>query len=76
MVRDITLGQYWPGHSLIHRLDARAKILLLLSMIVFLFVADNFFNLFINLFCFSPYNMNYTFVKLHVSYFEKKFFIF
>ena len=45
MVRDITLGQYWPGHSLIHRLDARAKILLLLSMIVFLFVADNFYSL-------------------------------
>lgn len=42
MVRDITLGQYMPGKSMIHRLDARAKILLLIAYIVFIFVAKNY----------------------------------
>ena len=28
MLRDITIGQYFPGHSVIHRLDSRMKILL------------------------------------------------
>ena len=42
MVKDITLGQYLPGRSLIHRLDARTKILLLIAYIAFLFVADNY----------------------------------
>lgn len=45
MVRDITLGQFIPGHSLIHRLDARAKLLMLLAMIVFIFVAGNYVSL-------------------------------
>ena len=42
MVRDITLGQYMPGMSKIHRLDARAKILFLIAYIVFIFVAKNY----------------------------------
>ena len=42
MVRDITLGQYMPGKSAIHRLDARSKILLLIAYIVFIFVAKNY----------------------------------
>lgn len=42
MVRDITLGQYFPGNSLIHRLDPRMKISLTLAFIVFIFVATNF----------------------------------
>ena len=42
MVRDITLGQYIPGRSLIHRLDPRVKITLTIAFIVFLFVASNF----------------------------------
>ncbi len=42
MVRDITLGQFMPGRSLIHRLDARSKILMLLVIIVFIFVANNY----------------------------------
>jgi len=42
MVRDITLGQYMPGASKIHRLDARAKILMLIAYIVFIFVAKNY----------------------------------
>ena len=39
MLKDITLGQYFPGNSVIHRLDPRTKLLALLVFIVLLFVA-------------------------------------
>jgi len=42
MLRDITLGQYYPGESFIHRLDARVKILGALLYIVALFFVDSF----------------------------------
>lgn len=42
MVRDITLGQYFPGKSFIHRLDPRVKIILTFVYIVFIFIANNF----------------------------------
>ncbi|MCI1956209.1 MAG: energy-coupling factor transporter transmembrane protein EcfT [Oscillospiraceae bacterium] len=42
MIRDITLGQYIPGRSLIHRMDPRVKIALTFVFIVFLFIASNF----------------------------------
>lgn len=42
MIRDITLGQYYPGDSLIHRLDSRVKIIATLLFIVELFIVDNF----------------------------------
>lgn len=42
MIRDITLGQYFPGNSVIHRLDARTKIIATLLYIVELFVVNNF----------------------------------
>ena len=29
MLKDVTLGQFFPGKSLIHRLDPRTKILVL-----------------------------------------------
>ena len=45
MVRDVTLGQFLPGNSLMHRLDPRVKFLLVLSVIVFIFVAGNFVGL-------------------------------
>ncbi len=38
---DITLGQYFPGRSFFHKLDARTKLLWLILMIVLIFVADN-----------------------------------
>ena len=40
MLKDITLGQYFPGNSFIHRLDPRTKILTLIVYIVALFLAD------------------------------------
>ena len=39
MLKDITLGQYFPGNSIIHRLDPRAKIVGVLIYIVALFFA-------------------------------------
>ena len=38
MLKDITLGQFFPGNSFVHRLDARSKLLLLLLYIVSLFL--------------------------------------
>lgn len=34
-----TFGSYWPGESVIHRLDARAKMLLCLALVVIIFCA-------------------------------------
>ena len=41
MIKDITIGQYFPGKSPVHRLDPRTKIILSLVYIVVLFVANN-----------------------------------
>ena len=41
MLRDITIGQYFPGKSVIHNLDPRVKIILTLTYIILLFVAQN-----------------------------------
>ena len=43
MIRDITLGQYYPGGSAVHRLDARTKIIATLLYIIELFVVNNFY---------------------------------
>ena len=40
MLKDITLGQYFPGKSVVHRLDPRTKLVLLVVYIVALFVAS------------------------------------
>lgn len=39
MLKDITLGQYFPGNSVVHRTDPRAKLVLVMVMIVALFFA-------------------------------------
>jgi energy-coupling factor transport system permease protein len=39
MLKDITLGQYFPGNTPIHRMDPRMKILLTMGYIVMLFAA-------------------------------------
>ena len=40
MLKDITLGQYFPGNSPIHRLDPRTKLVMLIVYIVALFSAS------------------------------------
>lgn len=42
MIRDITIGQYYPVRSLVHSLDARVKILAVLVYIITLFLVDSF----------------------------------
>lgn len=41
MLTDITLGQYYPGNSFLHRMDPRAKILCTMIFIVAIFLANS-----------------------------------
>lgn len=41
MLREITIGQHFPGESLVHRMDPRLKILLTIAYVVMLFVGTN-----------------------------------
>ena len=45
MMNDITIGQYFPGNSLLHKTDARMKIVLLLFMMISVFVCKNYVSL-------------------------------
>ena len=42
MLKDITLGQYFPGDTLAHRLDPRTKLLVTVLYVVALFTAKSF----------------------------------
>lgn len=42
MIKDITIGQYFPGHSLVHKLDPRLKLVLTFVYILFIFFCKNF----------------------------------
>lgn len=44
MLTDITLGQYYPGDSYLHRMDPRAKILCTMIFIIAIFLANNLFS--------------------------------
>lgn len=51
MIKDITIGQYLPGDSFIHKMDPRVKILLSFLFIVIIFVLKNFYGyLFLGIF--------------------------
>ena len=41
MISDITLGQFFPGYSPLHKLDPRTKIILAVLAIVTVFLANN-----------------------------------
>lgn len=41
MISDITLGQFFPGYSVLHKLDPRTKILLAIIAIVAVFIVHN-----------------------------------
>ena len=43
MLRDITIGQYFPGDTIVHRLDPRTKILIAIMFIVSLFFIKSFY---------------------------------
>lgn len=42
MIKDITIGQYYPAQSVIHRLDPRVKFIGTFLFLISLFVADSF----------------------------------
>ncbi|MEL4106633.1 energy-coupling factor transporter transmembrane component T [Oscillospiraceae bacterium WX1] len=44
MLKDITLGQYFPGDSIVHRLDPRTKFILTFVYIVALFTAQGIYS--------------------------------
>lgn len=41
MLKDMTLGQFFPGNSILHRLDPRMKLVLTVLYIVIIFLAEN-----------------------------------
>lgn len=45
MIRDITIGQYYPGKSLLHKVDPRMKLILTFAIIIVIFLCKNFFSL-------------------------------
>ncbi len=50
MLKDITLGQYFPGNSVIHHIDPRFKLIITLLFITMLFCAESFLGLGISFF--------------------------
>lgn len=42
MLRDVTFGQYYPKNSVVHRMDARVKILLMILYIVTVFLVQTY----------------------------------
>jgi len=51
MLKDITLGQFFPGNSILHRLDPRIKLILVILYIVLIFMAENIYAFALLLFC-------------------------
>ncbi len=45
MLKDITIGQYFPGDSVVHRMDARFKLVMTLIFIVMLFLGSHLYSL-------------------------------
>lgn len=45
MIRDITIGQYYPGKSVLHSLDPRVKLIATFWLIVVIFLCKSFFSL-------------------------------
>ena len=46
MIKDITLGQYFPGDSLLHRADPRVKIVLTLMLMTILLMVSSYASFF------------------------------
>lgn len=44
-MRDVAFGQYYPGKSILHKLDPRTKIILLVAFIVLVFCTANYVSL-------------------------------
>ena len=65
MLKDITLGQYFPIDSFVHKLDARIKILSVIIYVIAIFFAENIWSyLFVALFTLSVIKISKIPVKL------------
>ena len=42
MIRNITIGQYYPGYSVVHKLDTRLKLIFVLAYMVSIFLVSDF----------------------------------
>lgn len=42
MIRDITIGQYYPADSILHKIDPRVKLIGTITFIISLFIFDNY----------------------------------
>lgn len=49
MIKDITIGQYFPGDSVIHRMDSRVKLILDMLYLVILFTAQTYTGLLVGM---------------------------
>ncbi len=83
MIKDITIGQYIPGDSFVHKLDPRIKIIISLVYIIDLFLVNNFKGyIFIVLFTLAAIliskikfkyiykDLSHTYISNNNSYFE------
>ena len=50
-MKDMTLGQYYPTDSFTHRMDPRAKLVLVIAFIVMVFLAQSFLSYFAVIVC-------------------------
>lgn len=67
LLRDITIGQYFPGNSLIHRLDPRFKIVITVLYIIMLFAGGTYTGLAIG--------AVYAFIVIALSKIKPKMFV-
>ncbi len=67
MLRDITIGQYFPGNSIIHRLDPRFKIIMTVLYIIMLFAGGTYIALAIG--------AVYTIIAVSLSRIKPKMFV-
>ena len=49
MLTDITIGQMYPANSVVHRLDARFKIVFTIAFVVMLFLANTIGGMAVNI---------------------------
>lgn len=71
MIKDITIGQFFPGKSFVHRLDARSKIIFTLVFLVFIFVCKNFWAMgLLSLFAIFSYLLSRISVKVILKSFK------
>ncbi len=71
MIKDFSFGQYYPENSIIHKLDPRLKLLLLVAYIVFVFLAFNYFSLaYITILIFAVVIISKVPIKVYLKNFK------